>query len=368
MEKKDTYLFLTSVYRINMKHIEIIKSKYEDINTFLDLPDKEILKNKNLNSNFLKNIVKYKSHSRMDKIKRILSREKIGYVCIEEDEYPQKLKHIPDPPPILFYKGDISLLNDKNTMNLAVVGSRTPSIYGIESTKKMVRELSQEGINIISGLAFGIDSIAHLSCMEGCGKTVAVLGSPVDNIRPLENKYIADEILKNGGAIISDFFIRSKVYAGNYASRNRIISGVSDGVLIMEAAEKSGALITCDLALDQGKNVFAVPGNINSKMSRGCNRIIRQGAILVEKIEDILEEYNFSPLNNSKDSIEYDIKGLNLEQIKILDLIKKQGSINIDDICKYTDVSIKSVNSNINELLINDYIMEMENKTYGFKI
>lgn len=368
MEKKDAYLFLSSVYRINIKHIEIIRNEYDDVNRFLELSQKEIIKNKNLNSNFLKNIVKYKSHSRMEKIKRILSREKIKYLCIEDDEYPEKLKNIPDPPPVLFYKGDISILNDKNELNMAVVGARQPSTYGIECTKKIVRELSQEGINIISGLAFGIDSISHLSCMEGNGKTIAVLGSSVDNIRPLKNKYIADEILKNGGAIISDFFIRSKVYPGNYASRNRIISGISDGVLIMEASEKSGALITCDLALDQGKNVFAVPGNINSKMSKGCNKIIKEGAKLVEKVEDILEEYDFFPLNNTQYSIEYDIKGLNLEQIKILDLIKKQGNVNIDDICKYTDINIKSVNSNINELLIKDYIMEMENKTYGFNI
>lgn len=367
MEQRDMYLLLSSIYRIKNSEIEILKDIFGKLENLMKVDGKEILKIKNLNSKLLKNIVKYRSYLRIDKIKEFLYNNKIQYVCIKDKDYPSRLTHIYDPPPILFYKGDISFLEEEHI--LAVIGSRTPTQYGLSCVRKLARELSEAGVNIVSGLALGIDSEAHMACIKGKnGKTAAILGSPLDNIRPATNMHVAENILENGGVIISEYFLGSKVNPLNFVFRNRIISGLCEGILIVEAAKKSGALTTAKYATEQNKDVFAVPGPINSLKSEGCNELLKDGAHVVMKSEDILEYYKFFPLNNCKDSIEYDIKDLNCEKVAILDLIKKQGNVNIDDICNLTGINIKTINSNINELLIDDYIIEMENKTYGFNV
>ena len=212
--------------------------------------------------------------------------------------------------------------------------------------------------------------------MEGkYGKTAAILGSPLDNIRPAVNLKTANKILENGGAIISEFFLGTDVTPLNFIMRNRIISGISEATFIIEAAEKSGALSTARYSNNEGREVFVIPGRIDDPKSRGCLDLLFEGALIVRELKDITQHRvyydhmkKFCTLNNCKDSIEYDIKSLNYEKKEILELIKRQGNIKIDDICNYTGMDIKTINSNINELLIDDYIIEMENKTYGFNV
>ena len=194
---------------------------------------------------------------------------------------------------------------------------------------------------------------------------IAVLASSLENITPRSNEKLANEILEDGGLLISEYNVGHIVTRGCFPSRNRILSGISDGIIVVEAAQKSGALITADLGMEQGKNIFAIPGNIYSDMSRGCHKIIKEGAKLVENIEDILEEYNNSAFNNNEISIEYDIKGLSDESKKIMEAIKRQGILQIDEICDNTDMDIKIVNSIINELLLKDLVVEMNNKMYS---
>ncbi|MEG0050722.1 MAG: DNA-processing protein DprA [Terrisporobacter sp.] len=363
MDKKDAYLWLKSINGITTKTIGKIIEEVGNIENIIDLNEKDIYNLKSINLNIKENIVKYRSCLNLDKIKEKLYENAIEYICIEDNEYPDKLRHIYNPPLLLFFKGDLSIIN--NNLNIAMVGSRKPTSYGINCAKNISCQLSQRGINIISGLAIGIDSYCHSGCMLGVGKTIGVLGSSVDNILPKCNAPLAQEILSNGGLIISEYNIDSIVTRGNFPSRNRIISGLSDGVIVVEAGEKSGALITADLALDQGRNVFAVPGNINSSMSKGCHKIIKDGAKLIEDIDDILDEYNNSSFNNKKISIEYDIKGLSNEALKIIELIKRQGVLQIDEICDNTGIEIKNVNLIINELLLRDLLIEMNNKTFS---
>ena len=332
MQEREMYLFLCSIYRISQEEIDILKAQFGKLEVLMYLDEKEILKNKNLNSKLLKNIVKYRSHSRIENIKGVLEEKDIQYVCFSDD--------------------------------------------GLYCLRKYAKELSDIGMDIVSGLALGIDSEAHLACMNGrFGKTVAVLGSPIDNILPSRNRKIADKILENGGIIVSEFFLGSKVHPLNFSFRNRIISGLSVAVLVIEAAQKSGTKRTFDYAGDQGKTVFAMTGRINDPKSRGCIDMIIEGAIPFTSVENIFRDKSvflnakeFCTLNNCKDSIEYDIKSLNYEKKEILELIKRQGNIKIDDICNYTGMDIKTINSNVNELLIDDYIIEMENKTYGFNV
>lgn len=200
--------------------------------------------------------------------------------------YPDNLKNIYNPPEELFVDGEI-LPSDNNA--IAIVGTRRASYYGMEQCEKLSYDLAIRGITIISGMARGIDSAAHRGALKAKGRTIAVLGSGHNHIYPPENKKLYGEIVKNG-AVVSEYEPDMPPFRTNFPRRNRIISGMSKGVVIIEAPRKSGALITADFALEQGRDVFALPGNISSVRSSGTNALIKEGAKLVEGISDILEE------------------------------------------------------------------------------
>lgn len=361
MDKKDIYLCIESIKGISTITLGKIIEEVGSVEAIINLSEKDIYNLKNISLNIKENLVKYISRFNLDEIKEKLYKNSIQYICIEDEEYPEKLRNIYNPPLLLFYKGDLSIIN--NNLNIAMVGSRKPTSYGINCANRISYELSERNINIISGLALGIDSCCHRGCIKGKGKTIAVLASSLDNIRPASNISLANDILSDGGLILSEYNVGHITTRGNFPCRNRIISGISDGVIVVEASEKSGALITADLGLDQGKNVFAVPGDISSDLSKGCHKIIKEGAKLIENIDDILNEYNNSSFNN-KNSIEYDIKDLSNEALKIIQAIKMQGVLQINEICDNTGIDIKNVNTIINELLLKDLVVEMNNKIF----
>lgn len=214
---------------------------------------------------------------------------KIEEISIESKDYPKQLKEIYDAPLKLYVLGNKMLLSERG---IAIVGSRNATEYGKKVALKISEELSEKGINIISGLAIGIDTYAHLGTLQNTskGKTIAVLGSGLDEIYPKKNIELAKQILKGGGCIISEYPLGTRPEKMNFPQRNRIISGLSKGVLVVEASEKSGALITADFALEQGRDVFAVPGNILSITSVGTNNLIAEGAKMVRNYMDIIED------------------------------------------------------------------------------
>ena len=307
MEIKDIYLYIKSIKGISSITLGKIINEVGNIEEIVNLNEKDIYNLKNISLNIKENLVQYMSCFDLEETKEKLHINSINYICIEDKEYPDKLRNIHNPPLLLFYKGDLSIMDDK--LSLAMVGSRRPTPYGIDCAERISSELSKRNINIISGMALGIDACCHRGCLKGDGKTIAVLASSLDNIRPSTNRPLADEIIEKGGLLLSEYNVGHVVTRGNFPARNRILSGISDGVIVVEAAEKSGALITADMALEQGRNVFAIPGNIHSEMSKGCHKIIKEGAKLVGSIEDILEEYNSASFNK-KSSIEYDINAL----------------------------------------------------------
>lgn len=207
--------------------------------------------------------------------------------CVEDADYPSLLAKIHDPPYLFYYKGDLEILRD---FCIAVVGSRKASNYGRTQSRRFGREMAQEGIVVVSGMARGIDTEAHRGALEVGGKTVAVLGSGLDIVYPPENEGLLQDIIKHG-IVISEFPPQTHPEPSNFPIRNRLISGLSRGVLVVEAQKRSGALITVDFALEQGRDVFALPGQIDSKNSEGTNNLIKQGACLVTDIIDILGEY-----------------------------------------------------------------------------
>lgn len=221
-----------------------------------------------------------------------LEKKGVNYVCFADPDYPEMLKTIFDPPVGLFVKGN---LTDHAKNSVAIVGSRKATRYGLSVAEKLAGALSEAGVIIVSGMARGIDTAAHRGALVAGGKTVAVLGCGVDVAYPRENARLMEEIAISG-AVISEFPLQAVPQPWHFPVRNRIVSGLSGGVVIVECAEKSGALITADFALEQGREVMAVPGNITSEMSRGPNLLIRQGARPVENAADVLEELGFDRL------------------------------------------------------------------------
>ena len=214
--------------------------------------------------------------------------EKTGgkVVTLKDGDYPTRLKDIYDPPALLYLRGELRI---EDELAVAIVGSRKTSAYGREVTEKIGEDLARHGVTVVSGMARGIDSVAHKGALQGGGRTIAVLGCGVDVIYPPENRNLFYQIIERG-AILSEFPMGSPPEGGHFPRRNRIISGLSIGVVIVQASAESGSLITAGYALEQGREVFAVPGNVGAEGSRGTNQLIKEGAKLVESSEDILEE------------------------------------------------------------------------------
>lgn len=361
MELDDIYLLLWNIKGIGYKTIKKIEDYFNGIENFWGSNVSEIYKIPNISSKVKENIVKYKSLGYLEEIKKNLEKESITHIGINNPKYPDKLKNIYDPPYVLFVKGNANVLNE---FSIAMVGSRKASTYGIWCAKKISEELSNLDINIVSGMALGIDYYSHLGCLNGKGKTIAVLGCSIDKPYPKENIKLMNKIIENNGAIVSEYILGTSPKPGYFPMRNRIISGISDGVVIVEAGERSGSLITMDYALEQGKNIFSVPGNINSYMSKGTNKIIKEGAKLVTCVEDILDEYNICYKSSDSGNLKRQVD-LSQDEIAIVDILRKYGSLYVDFISKYSNLNIKHVLGILNILEIKGIVMDLGNKIYN---
>lgn len=264
--------------------------KYKDIEKIFYLDEKRLQEEEYLNSNEISNLLNNKYKSDLDKYREYLMQNKIKVITLLDKEYPQKLKSIYDKPIVLFAKGNIELLKEKS---VAIVGSRNCSEYGKNTAMKFAYELSKQNICIISGLAKGIDKYSHIGALEAKGNTIAVIGNGLDNVYPFENKELYERIVNENSLIITEYIIGTKPSKLTFPARNRIISGLSDAILVVEAGEKSGSLITVDFGLEHGKEIFAVPGNIDNYNSIGTNELIKQGANLMTKSKDIVDVLGF---------------------------------------------------------------------------
>ncbi|MCM8710611.1 DNA-processing protein DprA [Clostridium sp. SYSU_GA19001] len=293
---------------------------------------------------------------KINEIKKIIKENNINLILYNEDLYPQKLKVYEDAPSILFYKGHLNKLNEE--YSVSIVGSRNCTSYGINVTKIISTELSKNNVNVISGLAKGIDSCAHVACIDNNGFTCGVIGCGIDIIYPKENKSLYDKIIYSG-CIISEFPPGTQPLPQNFPIRNRIISGLSDIVIVVEAGMKSGSLITAGLALQQGKDVMAVPGSIFSNQSKGCNKLINDGAYPVTCIEDIFRLIN---LKYSK-SIKVKPKFSSTLEKKIY-CILNENPIHIDDILRSTNIDINHLYEVLFELQLKDEIICLAGNYY----
>ncbi len=292
----------------------------------------------------------------------------------EDADYPLLLQEIYDPPPILYFSGDIKVING---YCLAIVGSRRHSIYGKEIAYKFASKLSNYGLSIVSGMARGIDTWAHKGVLDAGGKTAAVLGCGLDICYPPENRSVMEKI-QVSGIVISEFPPGSQPLPQNFPRRNRIISGLSQGTIVIEAGEKSGALITTDFALEQGREVFAVPGSIASPYSKGCHKLLKEGAKLVEKVEDILEEISLPSLTKdsfspaSKDDTKRVLSNgsglekqqqLEPDEITLLEFIPYEP-LTLEDIVCLSKMPLSLVNTLLLELEMKRVIKQLPGKYF----
>ena len=300
LEKKKYWVWLSMIPNLGSVKKQKLLKIYKTPENIYNLNEKELIQTSGIGNVTAKNIVMEKIRENVEKHIEYMWENDIDIISVSDKEYPQLLKNIYDFPISLYCKGNTKILNNKA---IAVVGCRDATDYGKSAAKYFSYSLAKQNINIVSGLAKGIDSYAHIGTIcaqleesngydtynfKSCGKTVAVLGNGLDMMYPKENEKLAQQILANEGCIISEYPLGTKPEKMNFPARNRIISGISKGVLVIEAKEKSGTLITVDLALEQGRDVYVVPGNINSINSVGTNELIKQGAKIVTNYKEVL--------------------------------------------------------------------------------
>ncbi|MGB9627170.1 MAG: DNA-processing protein DprA [Thermodesulfobacteriota bacterium] len=286
IDEKFYWLALNFVPGIGSVLFRRLIDRFRDPEAVFRATEKELLNVEGVSKNLIIEIKKGPSEKRVRKELTLVNEIGGKLLTIRDELYPNRLREIYDPPPLLYLRGD---LKREDELAVAVVGSRKTTPYGRWMAEKISQDLSQHGITIVSGMARGIDSVAHLGALSSGGRTIAVLGCGVDVIYPSENRALSKKIIEQG-ALLSEFPMGTPPESSHFPRRNRIISGLALGVVIVQAGERSGALITAGYALEQGREVFAVPGNVGAETSRGANRLIREGAKMVESSEDILEE------------------------------------------------------------------------------
>ncbi len=287
----------------------------------------------------------------------------IQTISIEDSGYPEILQHIPNPPPQLWIRGNLEYNYERS---LAVVGTRRNSPYGKEVTEPIVRELARYGFTIVSGMAIGVDALAHRAALDAGGKTIAVLGGGIDEktLYPPQNKRLAREIIEHEGAVISEFPPGTEPWRSNFLQRNRIISGLTRGTLVIEAPERSGALSTANHALDQNKDVFAIPGPIFAKNSQGTNNLIQTGAKLVSSARDILEELNINVNIQNEEMI---LAGSKEEKVILKILHEADSGLPIDEIIKHAHMEPQSVSSLLTMMEIDGRLQNLGKGMYTIK-
>ena len=285
LENKKYWIWFSLIKGLGSKRKQKLLESYKTPEKIYKLTKKELIATNGIGEKMVENILKSKDEDYLKKYILYMQKHNIDIININDENYPKILKEIYDPPISLYIKGNKNILNNTS---VAIIGCRQSSQYGIKVAKYFGYNLAKNEVNVVSGLAKGIDSYAHIGSICANGKTITVIGNGIDTIYPKENINIANKILEKGGTIISEYPLGTKPEKMNFPARNRIISGISKSVIVVEAKEKSGTLLTVDFALEQGRDVYVVPGNINSINSIGTNELLKQGAKIITCYKDII--------------------------------------------------------------------------------
>lgn len=353
MRNEREALLFFNIIRFSPKRIlEFIESG--QISRFINITEKKVYTLNFLSIKEIEEIIISLSNFKIEEELEKLDELNIKYCTILDEIYPENLRNIYDPPFVLYYRGE-GIENLSNT--IGIVGSRKPTEYGIFCLKNIISGLKKFNIKIVSGMALGIDYYAHKFSIDNKIPTIGILASSLEYEYPTSNKVLYERMKDH--LLISEFPLGTPPIKRNFVIRNRIISGVSLGILVVEAAERSGSLITANFALEQNKELFAVPGNITSIYSKGCNKLIKDGANLVEDANDIISNFPFILEKNRLNTSE--IYNFDENEIKIIDLLSK-GLYDIDEIVYITKLDISEVYPILIRLELNNEILRIENK------
>lgn len=319
-----------------------------------------------LEENIIQEISASRANINPDQEWQKLQKENISLVSLQDEIYPSLLKEIYDPPVLLYGRGDLSLLSDK--WKISVIGTRKPSSYGRQVAEELTANLAAAGLTIVSGLAYGIDALAHQIALQNNGRTISIIGSGLDwtNFYPSHHRALAQQMIKARGLILSEYPLGMPPLKQNFPMRNRVISGLSLGTLVIEAAEKSGTLITANCALDQNREVFAIPGSIYQTSSAGTNWLIKKGAKLVTTINDILEELNieFSPSSTVNPAAEFDAKSAAYPEESLILSVLSKNPLHVDKIINLTHLDTAIVSATLSLMEIKGLIKNLNGMNY----
>jgi DNA processing protein len=301
MTSREAYIALNMVDDVGPIRVRALRDRFGEAQAILGASKTELMQVEGVGEEVARSITSWREKVDLDAELQRIDKSGVRIVCRDDAEYPKNLREIYDPPLVLYVKG---ALTERDALAIAVVGSRRTTLYGQDMARKLAFQLARVGVTVVSGLARGIDTAAHNGALQAKGRTVAVIGCGIDIVYPTENKKLADEIVEKGGAVVTEFPFGVQPDRQNFPMRNRIISGWSLGVVVVEANLKSGALITANQAGEQGRQVFAVPGRADSILSKGANKLIKDGAKLTEDVEDILSEFEYLLPKMAGESVE----------------------------------------------------------------
>lgn len=300
--------------------------------------DRDALTQAGLDQRAIRSLISVRQRVDLDAEMAKLERRHVQALNWDDETYPALLEQIYAPPPVLYVRGN---LRPEDEWAVAIVGTRRATVYGKQVAAMLGRDLARNGVTVVSGLARGIDVVAHRAALEAGGRTIAVMACGLDRVYPPEHRDLAQEITQHG-ALVSDYALGTPPEAINFPPRNRIISGLSLGVIVVEAGHRSGALITVDFALDQGRDVFAVPGNILNKTSMGCNQLIQNGAQMVLETRDVLQELNLTMIEQHIQAKA--VLPSDPTEAKLLELVSDRPT-HVDEICRQSDMPVHEVSS-----------------------
>lgn len=360
LKERELWLAVAQTPGIGPRSFYQLLDTFDSISEFWCRPATEVkMLMGSLGEKRLEALLKAREKFDLEKTMAALNKAGARVITLLDDEYPAELKTIFDPPPVLYYRGDFQAADQ---LAVAIVGARRATPYGREVASKFAGELARAGITVVSGLARGVDSAAHRGALAGKGRTLAVLGCGLDVTYPPENRRLYDEIASQG-VVLSEFPLGTPPEARNFPRRNRIISGLSRAVLVVEAAVTSGSLITADFALEQGREVFAVPGPITSSQSIGTNNLIRQGARLVQKVADIIEELGWvsKPTKEEPSSLP---ELTAAEERVYACFVEGTGSIHIDELVCRSKLTVHEVTAILMMLELKGLVRQLAGKMF----
>ncbi len=305
----------------------------------------------------VENFLVVRKQVNLEVVMKKIADQGVTVITWDEDVYPRRLKEIDQPPPVLFVRGSINVEDD---WAVSVVGTRRVTPYGRQVAAEIARFLAQNGVTVVSGLARGVDAIAHQSAMQAGGRTLAILGSGVDVIYPPEHRKLAEEIVQQG-AVISDYPLGTQPESSNFPPRNRIIAGLSLATIVVEAGERSGALITAEFAVEQGRDVFAVPGSILAPQSEGTNRLIEQGARPLLRMSEILESLKLEQIPEKQASRK--AISASPEERKLLSCLDHEPK-HIDEICTISGLPIQAVSATLTMMELKGLVTQVGGMNY----